>query len=117
VRRITDIFEERLVAQLKAALTQAEQDEIDYELGPAPFPALQPDGTQGVNMGMSVSLAIRAVTLGDHVMVTGLVQDPFCPDPLLETNVKELLAGLREKRAMATSFSNGGLIVPGGRPG
>jgi hypothetical protein len=116
LRRITDVFEERLTDRLKAELTEGEQSELYYELGPAPYPALQPDGSQGVNMGMSVSLAMRAVALTDHVMVTGLIQDPFCPDHLLELNVKELLAGLRERRAASASFSNGGLIVPGGRP-
>jgi hypothetical protein len=115
VRRITDLFEERLVIALKAALTQVEQSEIDYELGPAPYPAVQPDGSQGVNMGMSVSLSMRSVALTDHIMVTGLVQDPYCPDDLLKVNVSELIKGLRERRAAAGSVSNGGLIVPGGR--
>jgi hypothetical protein len=114
VERITDVFEERLVEQLKAALSSAEAEEIYYELGPAPYPALQPDGSQGVNMGMSVSLAMRAVALTDHVMVTGLVQDPFCPDELLKLNVAELIAGLRERRAMSLSFGNGGPRSEGG---
>jgi hypothetical protein len=116
VERITTAFETRLVDRLKAELTEAEQSEIYYELGPAPYPALQPDGSQGVNMGMSISLATRAAALTDHVMVTGLVQDPFCPDHLLEINVREMIAGLRERRAASGATSNGGLIVPGRMP-
>lgn len=107
------MFEERLVGQLTAVLTQAEQDEIGYDLALTPYPAQQDDGTMGLNMGISVSLSARSVVLTDHVLVTGMVADPFAPDATLALNVKELLAGLRARQAEANRISNGGLIVPG----
>lgn len=115
MRRITDIFEERFVEKMKALYTEAELDEIDYDLALAPYPDQQPDGSMGLNMGVGVSLAARSTILTDHVMVTGLVKDPYAPDATLEINVRELVTGLRAKQAEAARISNGGLIVPGGR--
>jgi hypothetical protein len=115
MQRISTAFEERFVALLRGMISEAEAAEIDYELAPAAYPSQNPDGSVGVAMGMSVSLATRALTLGDHVMVSGLVQDPYANDTLLTTNVTEMLAALRERRAASGSISNGGLMVPGGR--
>jgi predicted O-methyltransferase YrrM len=113
VRRITEVFEERFVEQLKAMLTEAEQDEIDYDLALTPYPAQQEDGSMGLNMGISVSMSTRSVVITDHVLITGLVGDPFAPDATLAINVRELLDGLRKRKAETASVSNGGLIVPG----
>ena len=70
MQRISNMFEERFVAALCSMLTLTEQAEIDYELAPTAYPSQQPDGSAGVSMGISVSLATRALTLGDHVMVS-----------------------------------------------
>jgi hypothetical protein len=113
MQRISAAFEERFVALLKGMITEAEADQIDYELAPTAYPSQNPDGSVGISMGMSVSLATRALTLGDHVMVSGLVQDPYAPDQILATNARELLDGLRERRAASGALSNGKLIVPG----
>lgn len=115
MQRITDAFEVRFVGQLKAVLTEAEQAEIDYDLSLIPYPAQQPDGSMGLNMGISASLATRSVILTDHVLVNGMISDPFAPDAVLAINVKELLDGLRKRKAESGSAANGGLILPGGR--
>jgi hypothetical protein len=116
VRRITEIFEERLVEQLKAVLTEAEQAEIDYDLALTPYPAQQPDGSMGLNTGVNVSLSVRSTILSDHVMIAGMVADPFTTDAILAINVRELLTGLRARQAESGKISNGGLMIPGGRP-
>jgi hypothetical protein len=113
MQRISDAFEERFVTILKGMLSEAEQDEIDYELFPTIYPTHETDMTMGLAMGMSVSLAMPALSVGDHVMVSGLIKDPYASDTLLTTNAQEMLAGLRERQAASGSFSNGGLIVPG----
>jgi hypothetical protein len=113
MQRISNMFEERFVAALCSMLTLTEQAEIDYELAPTAYPSQQPDGSAGVSMGISVSLATRALTLGDHVMVSGLVQDPYAADAILAVNARELLEGLRQRRAESGAVGNGQLIVPG----
>lgn len=115
MRRITDIFEERFVGQLKAALSEKEQAEIDYDLALTPYPAQQDDGSMGLNMGIAVSLSTKSLTLADHVLINGMVGDPYAPDATLAINVRELLEALRKRKAEAGSLSNGGLFVPGGR--
>jgi hypothetical protein len=112
MQRISAAFEARFVSVLRGMLTEAEADEVDYELAATAYPAQQPDGSVGVSMGMSVSLATRALTLGDHVMVSGLIQDPYADDTLLATNARELLDGLRKRRAESGAIGNGQLIVP-----
>jgi hypothetical protein len=109
------MFEERLLRILGGMLSIAEQGEIDYEIAPAPFPFQQADGTMGLGMGLNVSLAAPTIVLGDHVLVTGLIQDPYSADALLTTQVGELLAGLRKMRAEANSVTNGALLLPPGR--
>jgi hypothetical protein len=113
MQRISTIFEERFIAILCGMLSQAEQDEIDYELAPTIYPKQEENGSTALAMGMSVSLSMPAITVGDHVMVSGLVEDPYAADTILTINAKELLEGLRARRAALGSFSNGGLIVPG----
>jgi hypothetical protein len=113
MQRISAVFEERFVAILRGMLTEKEQDEIDYELASTVYPKQEDDGSMGLSMGMSVSLAMPAITIGDHVMVSGLVQDPYAADTILTINATELLEGLRERRAAQGSLSNGGLIIPG----
>lgn len=115
MERITSVFERRFVEQMEAVLTTAELDEIDFDLALTPYPAQQPDGSMGLNMGIAVSLSARSAVLTDHVLVTGMVNDPYAPDATLALNVKELLTGLRARQAEAGRISNGGLIVPGGR--
>jgi hypothetical protein len=113
MQRISAAFEERFVTILKGMLTEKEQAEVDYELAPTIYPKQEEDGSTALSMGMSVSLSMPAITIGDHVMVSGLVQDPYAADTILVINAKELLEGLRERRAAQGSLSNGGLIVPG----
>ena len=111
MRRISIIFEERFIAVLDGMLTEKEKDEIDYELVPTVFPQAHDDGTTGLAMGMSVSLSMPALTIGDHVMVSGLVQDPYASDTILLINAKELLAEVRERQA--SSGAVGKLFIPG----
>lgn len=115
MERITAVFERRFTEQMQAMLTEAELGEIDFDLALTPYPAQQPDGSMGLNMGMSVSLAARSTILTDHVMVTGMVADPYADDAKLAVNVREMVTGLRARQAEASRISNGGLIVPGGR--
>jgi hypothetical protein len=115
MQRISTAFEARFVAILKGMLSEAEQADIDYELAPAAYPVQNKDGSMGLSMGMSVSLATKALSLGDHVMVSGMVQDPYADDSILGINARELLDGLRERRIASGSVANGGLVVPGSR--
>jgi len=111
------MFEERLIELLGGMLTAAELAEIDYEVTPAPFPFQAEDGSVGVGMGINVSLAAPTMAIGDHVLVTGMVQDPYAIDAILASNIGELLTSLRKMRAEANSVSNGGLFVPPGTRG
>jgi hypothetical protein len=115
VQRLTVMFEERVIKALCGMLSIPEQAEMDYEITPAPFPFQQDDGTMGIGLGMNVSLAVPVMAVGDHVMVTGMVQDPYAIDAILASNIGELLTNLRKLRTEANSISNGGgLFVPPG---
>jgi hypothetical protein len=114
VRRLIDFFEERMIALMGEIITAPEQDEIDYILAPAPFPFQDDKGQMGMGMGISVSFACPTLALGDHVLVTGVVQDPYAADSILASNLGELIASLRKMRTEANSVSNGGLFVPPG---
>jgi hypothetical protein len=114
VRRLSTMFETRLVEILGGMLTQRELAEIDYEVTPAPFPFQAPDGSMGVGMGINVSLAAPTMAIGDHVLITGMIQDPYAIDAILTSNIGELLAGLRKMRTEANSVTNGGLAMPPG---
>lgn len=114
MRRLSAMFEERLLGILGTMLTQRELDEIDYEVTPSPFPFKQSDGTMGIGMGINVSLAAPTMAIGDHVLVTGLIQDPYAIDAMLNIAIGELVSNLRRMRAEANSVTNGGLAVPPG---
>lgn len=114
MRRLSTMFEERLIKILGTMLTQRELSEIDYEVTPAPFPFQAPDGSMGVGMGINVSLAAPTLAIGDHVLITGMIQDPYAIDAIITSNLAELLTGLRKMRTEANSVTNGGLAVPPG---
>ena len=113
MQRISVIFEQRFTAVLDGMLTEKEKEEIDYELAPTIHPQAHDDGTVGLSMGMSVSLSMPAISMGDHVMVSGLVQDPYANDTTLTMNAKELLAELRERQASSGTVLGSKLIIPG----
>lgn len=114
MQRLSTMFEDRLLKILSGMLSIREQAEIDYEVTPSPFPMQNPDGTVGLGMGLNVSLAAPTMAIGDHVLVTGLIQDPYAIDAILTSNIGELLANLRRMRDEANSVTGNGRVLPPG---
>lgn len=120
--RLTERFGQRVLKLLRGMVLSAEFEEIDYEVIPVVFPAANPDGSSGMQMGMHLALSCR-VPSGDFIVVLALCEDPYLPDPMLENFVRNVLSGLQGQRAAATpdlglaepaeaELSPSGLIIP-----
>jgi hypothetical protein len=110
--RLIDRFEERVLTALASMTLSAELDQMDYELSPMLYPQANPDGTQGLAIGIQFILS-TGVPGGDHVLTVSLCQDPYLGDLELKAFVGSVLDDVRRQRDALTPGLAGGAVLLG----